>query len=61
MTMVVGNRKLNVRCTHAGCRNTVARKLSKATASSERTKAAARGWTIGTEGDNCPYHGPPAQ
>lgn len=58
MTLVVGDRKLNVRCTHTGCGNTVAQKLSKATPASVRTKAVAQGWTVGAEGDYCPDHGP---
>lgn len=54
--LIVGDRKLSVRCNAASCANTLGQKASKATPKSVRAKATANGWSIRPDGDYCPEH-----
>ena len=56
MSIVIGDRKLSIKCNHSGCASTIGERRAKATPQSVREKAAEQGWSIRDTGDYCPQH-----
>ena len=56
MSIVIGSRKLRVKCNHSGCPQEVAVKVAKGDVADARAKASSRGWSIRADGDYCPDH-----